>query len=354
MGTTAASRTKGRGPARKEKAAREPNGLQKAAILILSLDEETASRVLRALPEPEAELITREIARLWIIEKEVVAQVLAEFSELVRFQELIRAGGPDRAQELIRKTFPPATAQRLTRLLDAQKRSAPFAFLKNAELDSLHAFLEEEHPQTAALVLSYLEPSKAAELLRKMPSERQFDVVRRIAHLEHSSPETIKHVESGLQKRLSSLAFERPEEVGGVKTVAGILNVLDRATERAILDDLEADSPEAVEEIKKLMFVFEDIVKVDDRGVQNLFKEVDTKRLALALKTASPELKEKLFRNLSQRAAEMVKEEIEFLGPVRVADVERAQEEIVEIVRRLEEAGEVIILGRGAEGELVV
>jgi flagellar motor switch protein FliG len=322
--TAAASRWKSRAPEVKEPAAKEPNGLQKAAILILSMDEETASRVLKSLSDPEAELVTRELAKLGIIEKERVAQVLAEFGELAKVEELIRTGGPNRALKLIRKGFPPATARRLTRLLEAQKHSTPFAFLKNAEMDSLHTFLKEEHPQTVALVLSYLEPAKAAEVLSKLPAERQFDIVERIAHLEHSSPEAIKHVESGLQRHLSSLPFE------------------------------DADSPELVQETKELTFIFEDIAEVDDKCVQNVLKEVDRKQLALALKTASPELKEKIFKNMSRRAAEMVKEEIGLLGPVRVADVESAQEEIVDIVRRLEEAGHVAVLGRGGEGEQIV
>jgi flagellar motor switch protein FliG len=335
-------------------AGKEPGGLQKAAILILSLDEETASLLLKSLSDSEAELITREIAKMGVIDKDQITTVLKEFTELTRVQEFIREGGTEQAVKLIKKAFPAATAQRLTRLLEMQKQSIPFGFLKNAEADSLHTFLQEEHPQTIALVLSYVEPAKAAEVLSKLPTERQLDIVKRIAHLEHTSPEAIKHVETGLEKHLTSLAFEELQDVGGVKTVAEILNVIDRNTEKAILENLAADSQGLVDEIKKLMFVFEDVVQVDDKGVQNVLKEVDNKKLALALKTASAALKEKVFKNMSQRAAEMVKEEIGFLGPVRVADVESAQQEIVDIVRRLEESGEVIILGRGAESELVV
>ena len=330
------------------------DGLRKAAVFVLSLDEEAASQVLKSLSDREAELIAREIARLGMVDKKQIADVLQEFNELSKVHEFMREGGTEQAMKLIKKAFPASTATRLVRLLETQKQNIPFGFLKNTETDSLYTFLQEEHPQTIALVLSYASAAKAAEVLSKFPPERQFDIVKRIAHLEHTSPEAIKQVESGLKKYLTSLAFEEFQEIGGVKTVAEILNVIDRSTEKAILENLEGDSHDLVEEIKKLMFVFEDIIHVDDKGVQNVLKEIDNKQLALALKTASPELKEKIFRNMSQRAAEMVQEEMGYLGPVRVSDVENAQQEIVDVVRRLEESGDVIILGRGGEGELIV
>ncbi len=332
-------------------------GIRKAAIFILSLDEDTASEVMKNLDVRDAELIAREIARLGVVDRKTVAQVLQEFSELSKAQEFIRQGGTEQAIKLVHKAFPESTANRLARVIETQKETQklhPFAFLKNTEVDSLHTFLQEEHPQTIALVLSYAESAKAAEVLSKFTPERQFDIVKRISHLEHTSPEAIKQVESGLKKYLTSLAFEEFQEIGGVKTVAEILNVIDRQTEKAILENLESDSPDLAEQIKKLMFIFEDIIHVDDKGVQNVLKEIENRKLALALKTASPELKEKIFRNMSQRAADMVKEEISYLGPVRVADVEAAQQEIVDVVRRLEESGDVVVLGRGVEGDLIV
>ena len=337
-----------------ESGQRKMTGPEKAAIFILSLDEETASQVLKSLSDADSETIAREIARIGVVHKEEIAQVLREFDDLSKVQEIIRKGGLAQASKLIQKAYPPPVAQRLIKLLETQKQSIPFDFLKNTEAESLHTFLQEEHPQTIALVLSYSEPQKAAELLSKFPPEKQFDIVKRIASLEHSSPEAIKHVEHGLLKHLSSLEFQEFQEIGGVKTVAEILSVIDRNTERSILESLDADSHELTEEIKKLMFVFEDIIHVDDKGVQNLLKEVDNKKLARALKSASPQLKEKIFKNMSERAAEMVKEEIGFLGPVRLVDVEASQQEVVDIVRRLEEAGQAIVLGRGGEGELVV
>ena len=334
-------------------AAKAMSGARKAAIFILSLDEEVASNILKILPEADAELVTREIARLGMIQKEQVSVVVDEFTQLSRVQQFIKEGGIDQAAKLIKKTYPPAVATRLIKILETQKQNFPFSFLKTTESESLHTFLQEEHPQTIALVLSYADPQKAAEVLSKFPPERQFDIVKRIANLAHTSPEAIKHVESGLQKHLASLQFEEFQEIGGVRTVAEILNVIDRNTEKSILENLAGDSQDLVDEIKKLMFVFEDVANVDDKGVQNLLKEVDNKKLGLALKTATTKLKEKIFKNMSSRAAEMIKEEMGFLGPVRVADVEAAQQEIVEIVRRLEESGQLIILGRGGEGELV-
>jgi flagellar motor switch protein FliG len=329
-------------------------GLRKAAVFILSLDEETASVVLKSLTDKEAEMIAREIAKLGVLDKKEISSVLEEFRDLGKVHDFMRTGGTEQALKLIKKAFPENTANRLIRLLETQKQNVPFGFLKNTETDCLHTFLLEEHPQTIALVLSYASPAKAAEVLSKFPPERQFDIVNRIAHLEHTSPDAIKQVESGMKKYLTSLAFEEFQEIGGVKTVAEILNVIDRSTEKSIIENLENESPELVEEIKKLMFVFEDIMHVDDKGVQNVLKEIDNKQLALALKTASAELKEKIFKNMSQRAAEMLKEEIGYLGPVRVADVENAQQQIVDVVRRLEESGDVIVTGRGGEGDLIV
>ena len=190
-------------------------------------------------------------------------------------------------------------------------------------------------------------------MLGRLPPDRQSDIVKRIATIEHTSPEAIKQVELGLKKYMSSLSIEEFQEVGGVKTCAEILNVLDRTVEKSILESLESDDSGLSDEIKKLMFVFEDIANVDDRGIQAILKEVENKQLAFALKSSTPELQEKILSNMSARAAESVKEEMEFLGPVRVSDVQESQQAIVEVARRLEEAGEIVIAGRGGEGELI-
>ncbi|MBN1421129.1 MAG: flagellar motor switch protein FliG [Planctomycetes bacterium] len=331
------------------------DGLRKAAVLLISLDEEAASEVLKHLSDQEAERVTKEIARLGVVEKDTIARTLTEFRDLREAQCFIREGGFDHAIRLIQRSLPEGRASRIVNLLETQEQNVPFSFLRNSESESLFTLLSEEHPQTIALVLSYMEAAKAAEIIARLSPERQYDIIKRIATLEHTSPEAIKHVEAGLKRYLASLAFEEYQEVGGIRTVAEILNVMERATEKAILENLEDERPELADEIKKLMFVFEDILLVDDRGIQNVLKEISNQQLALALKTASPELKDKVFRNMSKRAAELVQEEIQYMGPVRVADVEGAQQAVVDVVRRLEESGEVVITGRGHEGsDLIV
>ncbi len=329
------------------------NGLRKAAILFVSLDEETASSVFQMLPEEDAEMLTKEIAEMDMVAKENIQVVMDEFRDLSAVCQYVKEGGVDYAVKLIEKSFPQVKAYRMIRLLETQKQNVPFSFLKNTENESLLTFLGEEHPQTIALVLSYMDAAKASEILIRLPQEKQFDIVKRIAALENTTPDAIRQVESGLRRYLASLSFEEFQEVGGIKTVAELLNVLDRGTSTSILENLEEESPETADEIKKLMFVFEDVILVDDRGIQNVLKELENKELALALKTASEELKEKIFKNMSSRAVETVKEEMTFMGPVRVSDVESAQQSIVDIVRRLEEQGQLIISGRGGEGEIV-
>jgi len=328
-------------------------GLRKAAIFLVTLEEEVAAEVFKRLSDKEAKILSQEIIRLGFVDNAHVEKVLEEFQELCRISSVIREGGADHAFNLLRKSFPPETANRIIKLLAEEQQPHPFEFLKNADVESLFPYLQEEHPQTVALVLSYMEPQQSAAILGRLSPERQGDIVRRIAMIEHTSPEAIKQVEIGLKKYLRSATFEDFQEVGGVKTCAEILNVLDRNVEKTILENLEAEDTELTDKIKKLMFVFDDITNVDERGIQAVLKEVDNKQLALALKSATPELRDKILANMSQRAAAAVKEEIEFLGPVRVADVQEAQQSIVEIVRRLEESGEIIIAGRGGEGELI-
>lgn len=329
-------------------------GLRKAAILLVTLDPEIATKIFGSLCEEDMELVSQEIAALGLVRKPEILGVLEEFKDLVLVQRLLKEGGFDHAITLINSSLPQQKAQRLVRLLEAQRQAVPFHFLEQAEADVLSTFLQEEHPQTIALVLSYMDQGRAAEVLTSFPQERQFDIVRRIATLGHTSPEAIKKVEAGLQKYLASLAFEEMQEVGGVKTVSEILNVMDRSTERMILENIEEDNPELAAEIKKLMFVFEDLMLVDDKGIQNILKEVENKELALALKLASDDLKSKIFRNMSGRASELIKEELEYMGPVRISDVESAQQGIVEIVRRLEESGDVVVSGRGGESNVVI
>ena len=238
--------------------------------------------------------------------------------------------------------------------IQTQVQKTPFSFLQRAESENLLTFIQDEHPQTIALIVCHLAHHKAAEILVGLPMQKQIEVIKRIANMEQTNPEVIREVEKGLESRLSNMLMQSMEKAGGVPTVAEVLNLADRATEKAIMEGLEAEDPDLVEEIRRLMFVFEDIMLVNDKGIQAVLKEVDNDELALALKTASPELQEKILTNMSQRAGEAIREDMEYMGPVRVSDVESAQQRIVDIVRRLEESGDVMIQGRGGETELVV
>ncbi len=331
----------------------ELNGVRKAAVLLIALKQDTASLILRGLDRERVEEISREIAALEGVSAEVREAVIREFYSLVMARQYMDAGGVSWARALLQKTLPAEEARRVISIIEHQVHEQPFSFLQKTEKENLVTFLQEEHPQTIALVLSHLPPGMATDILSALGTERQVEVVSRVANMDQTSPDVIKEVERGLEKRLAGLVSERFERVGGVQAVAEILNMAGRATEKAILEGLEESDPQLVEEIRRLMFVFEDIIRVNDKGIQAMLKEVENNELALALKSASDELKNKIFSNMSERAAQLIKEEMEFMGPVRVSDVESAQQKIVDVVRRLEDAGEVIIAGRGGGGEIV-
>lgn len=329
-------------------------GARKAAVLFVALQQETAAKLMRNLDRERVEEISREIAAIDAIAPEARDQVIHEFYNLLIARQYVDAGGMAWARALLQKTLPPDEARRVMAVIEHQVHEQPFSFLQKTEKENLVTFLQEEHPQTIALVLSHVPSGMAVDILSALPTERQIEVVSRIANMDQTSPDVIKEVERGLEKRLAGLVSERFERVGGVQAVAEILNMSGRAVEKAILEGLEEDHPQLVEEIRRLMFVFEDIIRVNDKGIQAVLKEVENDELALSLKTASEELKQKILRNMSERAAQLIREEMEFMGPVRVSDVENAQQKIVDIVRRLEDAGEVIIAGRGGEKELIV
>ena len=252
------------------------------------------------------------------------------------------------------QSLDPADADRILQQISQQVRKTPFSFLQKAESQNLLTFIQDEHPQTIALIVSHLAFHKASEILAGLPTPKQIEVVKRVANMEQTNPEVISEVERGLESRLSNMLNQSFEKIGGVDSVAEMLNLVDRTTEKGIMEGLEADDPDLVEEIRRLMFVFEDILLVDDKGIQSVLKEIENDELALALKTASQELKDKVFKNMSERAAAMIGEDMEFMGPVRVSDVESAQQRIVDIVRRLEDAGEIIIAGRGGDKDMIV
>lgn len=331
----------------------ELSAVRKAAILVLALEQETASAILKGLSRDRVEGISREIAALDRILPDVRKSVIGEFYNLVLARKYADSGGLAFAKTLLNKTLPTDDARRIISTIEHQVHQQPFSFLQKTEKENLITFLAEEHPQTIALILSHLPPSMASEILVGLPKERQVEVMMRIAHMDQTTPDVIQEVERGLEKRLAGMVSEHFEKVGGVEHVAEILNTAGRASERTILEGLEAEDPDLVEDIKRLMFVFEDILRVNDKGIQAVLKEVENEELALALKSASDDLKNRIFTNMSERAATLIKEEMDFMGAVRVSDVESAQQKIVDIVRRLEDAGEVVIAGKGGDSDMV-
>ncbi len=329
-------------------------GPRKAAILLVSLSQNQAAEILEDLNREQVEEISMEIAQLKDVSPEERNAVIEEFYHVVMAQQYVEEGGIDYARSLLRDALGSEEANQIIDAISQTLESSPFSFLQQAETENLLAFLQDEHPQTIALLLAYMSRSQAAEVLAGLPADKQLDCIKRLANMEHTSPEIIDRVENALERRLSDVVGEELRRSGGAETVAEILNLTDRSTERSILESIEEEDPELVEEIRNMMFVFEDIILVNDRGVQEALKEIDTDELALALRTASDELKEKFFDNLSSRAVEVTREEMEYMGPVRLSDVEAAQQRIVDIIRRLEEEGKAVIEGRGGEEELIV
>jgi flagellar motor switch protein FliG len=332
----------------------ELNGVRKAAVLLLSLDQDQAAEVMKRLSPEAVEEVSREIASLGEIQVGVRHDVFGEFYNLALANSYLTEGGLEHAKSLLKKSLSGEDADRIIKQVTQQVATTPFSFLQKAESENLLTFIQDEHPQTIALILAHLNPQKASEILVGLPSQKQVEVVKRIANMEQTNPEVIKEVEQGLAHRLSDIVSQTFEKAGGIDTVAEILNLADRSTEKGIMEGLEAEDPDLVEQIRRLMFVFEDILLVNDKGIQSVLKEVDNEELALALKTASEDLKQKIFKNMSERAAQLIGEDMQYMGPVRVSDVEAAQQKIVDIVRRLEDAGEIIIAGRGGEKEMVV
>lgn len=332
----------------------ELTGVRKAAILLLALDQDAASLMLKQIGERSVEEVTRELASVGTISKAMRDEVLKEFYDIAVAHSWAREGGLDYAKSLLFQSLDPADAQRILEQISQQVRKTPFSFLQKAESTNLLTFIQDEHPQTIALIVSHLAFHKASEILAGLPGPKQIEVVKRVANMEQTNPEVIGEVERGLEARLANMLNQSFEKIGGVETVAEMLNLVDRTTEKGIMEGLEAEDPDLVEEIRRLMFVFEDILLVDDKGIQAVLKEIENDELALALKTGSQELKDKIFKNMSERAATLISEDMEFMGPVRVTDVEQCQQRIVDIVRRLEDAGEIIIAGRGGEKDLIV
>ncbi|GLH63255.1 MULTISPECIES: flagellar motor switch protein FliG [Bacillaceae] len=328
-------------------------GRQKAAILLISLGPDVSASVYKHLSEEEIEKLTLEISNMRQVTADAKEEVLEEFHQIALAQDYIAQGGIAYAKEVLEKALGPEKAMNIINRLTSALMVRPFDFARKADPTQLLNFIQNEHPQTIALILSYLEPAQAGQILSALPQEMQADIARRIALMDSTSPDIINEVEQILERKLSTTVVQDYTQAGGIEAVVEVLNQVDRSTERTILDALEIQDPELAEEIKKRMFVFEDIVTLDNRAIQRVIREVDNNDLMLALKVASDEVKEIVFRNMSTRMAETFKEEMEFMGPVRLRDVEEAQSRIVAVIRRLEEAGEIVI-ARGGGDDIIV
>ena len=329
------------------------NGVQKAAVLLITLGPERSADVFKHLKEEEIEELTLEIANTRTVAPEVKDAVLEEFYQVCLAQQYIAEGGIGYAKKLLDAALGNEKAQEVIAKLTASLQVRPFEFVRKTDPSQLLNFIQDEHPQTIAMILSYLTSAQASMVLGALAPEKQADVAKRIAMMDRTSPDVIKEVERVLERRLSSLVNQDYTIVGGVDKIVEILNTVDRSTEKHIMESLEIEEPELADEIRKKMFVFEDILLLDDRAIQRVLRDVDNNDLAIALKNANEEVQGVIFKNLSKRLAAMIKEDMDFMGPVRMKDVEEAQQKIVGVIRRLEDAGEIVI-SRGGGDEIVV
>jgi flagellar motor switch protein FliG len=328
-------------------------GKQKAAILLISLGPDVSASVYKHLSEEEIEKLTLEISGVRKVDPQTKEEVMEEFHQIALAQDYISQGGIAYAKTVLEKALGTEQATNIINRLTSALQVRPFDFARKADPGQILNFIQNEHPQTIALILSYLDPGQAGQILSELPQEMQADIARRIALMDSTSPEIINEVEQILERKLSATVTQDYTQTGGIEAVVDVLNGVDRSTERTILDALEIQDPELAEEIKKRMFVFEDIVTLDNRAIQRVIRDVDNEDLLLALKVASEEVKSIIFKNMSKRMAETFKEEMEIMGPVRLRDVEEAQSRIVAVIRRLEEAGEIVI-ARGGGDDIIV
>ena len=331
----------------------ELSNQEKAAILFIALGPEYSAKLFQHLDDEEIEKITLEIANHQQVSAEQKAQVVSEFYQMAMARDYISTGGLEYAQSVLEKALGADKAMDIINRLTTSLQVRPFDFLRKTDPSQLMNFIQNEHPQTIALIMAYLDPDQAATVLGSLPPEQQADVAKRIAQMDRTSPDIIREVERVLERKLSTLVTQDFTTAGGVKAIVEVLNRVDRTTEKSIIETLEVDNPELAEEIKRLMFVFEDIVQLDDRSLQMVLREVDTKDLSLALKATPKEVADKVYKNMSKRAADMLREEIEFMGPVKIRDVEEAQQKVVNVIRTLEDKGEIVV-SRGQGDEMIV
>ncbi|ARD49294.1 flagellar motor switch protein FliG [Sporosarcina sp. P37] len=332
---------------------KDMSGKQKAALLLISLGPEVSASVYKHLNEEEIEQLTLEISGVKKVESSVKEEIIEEFHNIALAQDYISQGGIGYAKTVLEKALGKDHAQAIINRLTSSLQVRPFDFARRAEPSQILNFIQNEHPQTIALILSYLEAEQAGLILSQLPQEMQADIAKRIATMESTSPEVISEIEAVLERKLSSTVTQDFTETGGVDAVVEVLNGVDRSTEKTILDALEIQDPELAEEIRKRMFVFEDIITLDNRSIQRVIRDCENEDLILAMKVSSEEVKDILFKNMSQRMAESFKEEMDVMGPVRLRDVEEAQSRIVGTIRRLEDAGEIII-ARGGGDDIIV
>jgi len=328
-------------------------GIQKAAILLISLGPERSASIFKHLKEEEIEIMTLEIANTRSISPATKDQVMDEFYEICLAQQYIAEGGIAYAKELLEKALGSDKARDVIGKLTASLQVRPFEFVRKTDASQLLNFIQDEHPQTIALILSYLSPSQASTIISSLAPDKQADVAKRIAQMDRTSPDVIKEVEKVLERKLASLVNQDYTIVGGVDSIVEILNTVDRGTEKHIMETLEIEEPELADEIRRKMFVFEDILSLDDKSIQRVLREVDNNELAVALKGSNEQVQTVIFNNLSKRLASMIREDMDYMGPVRLKDVEEAQQKIVNIIRKLEDSSEIII-SRGGGDEIIV
>lgn len=335
------------------KNARELSGIQKVAVLLVGLGPDVSVEIFKQLTEQEIDQVTMEISNIRQLKNSQTEQVIDEFYEMILAQDYMNEGGLEYAKDILEKALGKEKAMDAIGRLTSRLQVKPFSFARRADPNQILNILQHEHSQTIALVLSYLEPKQSSQILSALPPEKQAEVARRIALMESTSPEVIHQVEQILERKLSATGAQDYTSTGGVEAIVRVLSKVDRGTEKAILSKLETETPDLVAEIKKRMFVFEDIVNLDTRAIQRVIREVNDADLTYALKVASDEVKDTIYTNMSTRRADQIREEIGLMGPVKLKDVEDAQTNIVTLIRSLEEKGEIIV-ARGEGNEVIV
>ena len=328
-------------------------GKEKIAILMVALGNEIAAEVYKRLDETAIEIVTLEVANLRKVTPEQRLSVLKDAQEVLLAREYMARGGVDYARDILERALGPERAHNLLTRITASLQVRPFDFMRHTDAQQVLGFIQGEHPQTIALIMSYREPAQAAGIIGGLHATMQAEVAKRIARMDRITPEVLREVERVLERKLSTVMGQDFTLAGGIDAIVNIINNADRGTERNIMEHLEENDPELAEEIKRRLFVFEDIIKLDDRSLQRVLREVEMKELSLALKGATEELRSKFFKNMSKRASEMLKEDMDYMGPVRVKDVEESQQKVVNVIRALEDVGEIVI-SRGGEEDLVV